>query len=177
MTCTAIVLMMSLTAAAALIGTEPATRSPTLAAELNGLLSIADLDAIAAVDPDHPDRFIAALLVPRVQLLVVDAKAATPAVASQRIAAKQFRDVYSELQRTESSAGRLFVYDLDANGLTSEGGDVVYESGAVQTIFNGHPAAQQLNDATYRQRLHDADQRYSRMLSVLINALKQSPSL
>jgi len=73
-------------------------------------------------------------------------------------------------------AGRLCVDDLDTDGLTSEGGDVVYESGAVQTIFTGHPGAQQLNDASYRQRVLGADQRYSRMVTVLINALKQSPT-
>jgi hypothetical protein len=154
-----------------------AVRSPALASELTGLLAAAGLDAVAAADPDNPDRFVAALAVPKVQLLVVDARAPAPETTARRIAARQYRDVYTELQQREATEGRIFVYDMGANGLQREGGDVLYESGTVQTVFNGEPASQKLSDSTYRQRVADTDQRYSRMLNVLIDALKRSPGL
>jgi hypothetical protein len=154
----------------------PAPRSAALASALNGLMSTAGVDAMAAADPEHPDRFVAALAVPGVQLLVVDAKSPAPAVVTQRIAARQFRDVYTELQRQEARQDRVFVYDIGADGLSSKGGDVLYASGEVQTIFNGEPAAQKLTESTYRQRLAESDERYSRMLSLLIDALKRPPS-
>lgn len=163
------------------IGAIPAdetspSRSAALASELNGLMSTAGLDAMAAADPEHSERFVAALAVPGVQLLVVDAKSPTPAVVTQRIAARQFRDVYTELQRQEARQDRIFIYDLGADGLSREGGDVLYASGQVQTIFNGEPASQKLSDSTYRQRLSESDERYSRMLSLLIDALKRAAS-
>ena len=173
MTSMLVVLALSLSTGAAPAAPDAAPRSPALAAELTGLLATNGLDAIAVADVEHADRFIAAFTIPGVQLLVVDAKPPAATLLQQRIAAKQYRDVYTELQRPESTEGRIFVYDFHADGLTSEGGDVLYESGAVRTIFNGNPAAQKLNDAAYRQRVSQTDEQYSRMLSVLIDALKR----
>jgi hypothetical protein len=169
------VLILSTTAGAASADDTP-SRSTALASELTGLLAAAGLDAVAAADPDNPDRFVAALAAPGVQLLVVDAKAPAPAIVSQRLAARQFRDIYSELQQRDATDGRIFVYDMGADGLKNQGGDVLYESGAVSTIFNGEPGLQKLSESVYRQRLAETDQRYSRMLALLIDVLKRPPS-
>jgi hypothetical protein len=151
------VLILSTTAGAASADDTP-SRSTALASELTGLLAAAGLDAVAAADPDNPDRFVAALAAPGVQLLVVDAKAPAPAIVSQRLAARQFRDIYSELQQRDATDGRIFVYDMGADGLKNQGGD------------------QKLSESVYRQRLAETDQRYSRMLALLIDVLKRPPS-
>ena len=177
MTSMIVALALSLSTGAAPAAPDAAPRSSALAAELNGLLKTAGLDAIAVADSEHADRFIAAFAVPGVQLLVVDAKTPAPALLQQRIAAKQYRDVYTELQRAESTDGRIFIYDFHADGLTSEGGDVLYESGAVRTIFNGNPAAQKLSDREYTERVNQTDQQYSRMLQLLVDVLKRPPTL
>jgi hypothetical protein len=169
------VLILFSTAGAGPAGDAP-SRSAALASELTGLLTTAGLDAVAVADPDSPDRFVAALAVPGVQLLVVDAKAAAPAVVTQRLAAKQYRDVYIDLQQRDATDGRIFVYDMGADGLKSQGGDVLYESGAVTAIFNGEPSLQKLSESAYRQRLAEVDQRYSRMLALLIAVLKPPSS-
>ena len=176
MTSMIVALALSLSAGAASAAPDPAPRSSALAAELNELLKTAGLDAIAVADPENGDRFIAAFTVPGVQLLVVDAKTPTPALLQQRIAAKQYRDVYTELQRAESTNGRIFIYDFHADGLTSEGGDVLYESGAVRAIFNGNAAAQKLSDRAYEERVSQTDQQYSRMLQLLVDAMKRPPT-
>jgi hypothetical protein len=173
MTSMIVVLALSLSTGVAPPAADAAPRSPALAAELTGLLATTGLDAIAVADPENADRFIAAFTVPGVQLLVVDAKTPTAALVQQRIAAKHHRDVYTELQRPESTEGRIFIYDFNADGLTSEGGDVLYESGAIRAIFNGHPAAQKLSDAAYQELVSQTDEQYSRMLRLLIDALKR----
>jgi hypothetical protein len=150
------------------------SRSPALASELTDRLAKAGLDAVAAVDPENPDRFVAALVFPRVQLLVVDASVPVPAVAIQHIAARQYRDAYMALQQSAAAEGRIFVHDMGGDGLRSDGGDVVYESGVRQTVFDGAPRLQKLSEAAYQQRFAETDQRYSRMLALLIEQLKRT---
>jgi hypothetical protein len=165
----AIVAVLALSGAAA-----ADSHSAALATELTELLTKSGLDAVAAVDPDSPDRFVAALAFPDVQLLVVDATFPAPAIAMQQVAAKQYRDLYVALQQTAVARDRIFVHDMGANGLRSEGGDVVYESDVRQVIFDGAPGQQKLSDAAYRKRFAEDDERYSRMLSLLIDELKRS---
>lgn len=134
-------------------------------------LNDASLDAIATVDPTEPGAFVAALHIKGGQLLVVRAHHPSVAALSARLAARQFRDVYLDLQATPTTNGKLFVMDVGADGLPSEPDqptnvDVVYEDGTRQTMFNG-ARAQKLNNDAYRKQLHDADVRYTRLLDVL----------
>jgi hypothetical protein len=46
-------------------------QSPALVGNLASLMAARQLDAVAAQDPESPDRFVAALLMPDVQLLIV----------------------------------------------------------------------------------------------------------
>jgi hypothetical protein len=54
------------------------SHSAPIATELAKALSQQKLDAIAAQDPDEPDRFIAALFFENTQLLVVSGRYASP---------------------------------------------------------------------------------------------------
>jgi hypothetical protein len=60
---------------------DRASQSATIATELAKALSEQRLDAIAAQDPDEPDRFIAALFFADSQLLVVSARYASPSLS------------------------------------------------------------------------------------------------
>ena len=138
-------------------------------------LDDAGLEAIATVDPTEPGAFVAALHIKGGQLLVVRAHHPSVEAFAARLAARQFRDVYIDLQATPATKGKVFVMDSGADGLPADAGqpanvDVVYEDGTRQTIFNG-ARAQKLNDDEYRKQLRDADVKYSRLLTVLNAAL------
>ena len=53
-------------------------RSSNVASELASLMTERQLDAFAAQNPDAPNQFLAALLIPNVQMLVVSADYPNP---------------------------------------------------------------------------------------------------
>jgi hypothetical protein len=131
------------------------------------------LDAIAARDPEASDVFVAALVFPGSQLLVVSAPYPTPAALDTLLAQRQYRDVYSTLQQPSIKAGKIFVQDLGCDGLHGEDGadvDVLYEQGTTQTMFDGNWKTKRLSEAAYRQEPDAADLRYAHMLTVLLAA-------
>ena len=73
------------------------SHSAAIATQLAKALSEQGLSAIAAQDPDEPDRFIAALFFAKSQLLVVSERYALPSLLTARLAQKQYRDVYLDL--------------------------------------------------------------------------------
>jgi hypothetical protein len=138
-------------------------------------LNEAGLDSIASIDPTEPGAFVAALHIKGGQLLVVRARHPSIDALSARLAARQFRDVYLDLQATPTPQGKVFVMDSGADGLASDSGqpskvDVVYEDGTRQMMFNG-ARAQKLSVDDYRQQVQDADAKYTRLVNVLIEAL------
>ena len=147
-------------------------KSAALAKELASLMTAAKLDAIALQDPDAPDRFVAAMLFPDVQLLVVSARHPSPDYIKWQIGEKQYKEVYAALQQSGVTEGRLFVQDLGVNGLPPPGNDsvdVLYHNG-VQTVFAGSG-----RERDYEKKLREADAQYSRLLQLAIDAVRQAP--
>lgn len=157
--------------------TLPALAQPTsasLARELTTSLAARHLDAFAARDPEAPDAFVAALVYPDVQLLVVRARYPAPAALDQQLAAGKYRDVYVALQGNALPDGKFFVQDMQGDGLRAEADqtvDIVYEQAVHQTILNGNPRSRE-----YRETLQTKDAEYSRMLRLLTDALKAAPA-
>lgn len=154
----------------------PAVAQPSsaaLARELAATLTARHSDAFAAPDPEAADGFVAALLYPDVQLLVVAARYPAPAALRQQLEAQRYRDVYVALQSNPIPEGKLFVQDMQADGLRAsdrQTADIVYEQVVNQTILNGDPKS-----AEYRKTLASKDQSYARVLRVLIDAAKAAP--
>ncbi len=148
--------------------------SSAMAGELTALMTDRHLDAIAAQDSDHPDRFVAALLIPGAQLLVVSAAYPNPGELQGQIAQKNYRDVYAALQQPVAQQTRVFFIDSACDGLRSGGEavDVMYEKGTQQTLFDGRWKPQGLTEATYTKKVDTAEQEYSRLLSLLTGTLK-----
>jgi hypothetical protein len=156
----ACVALVALAAAAA--GQALDSRSAPLARQLASVLAARQLDAIAAPDPAAPDRFVGALLIPNVQLLVVAGRFPSPDAVRAQIAAHQYKDVYLELTGGSAPDSRVFFQDLKADGLhPAPGGgvDVMYEHVDKQTIFDGKPD---------KARFTAADEEYSRLLALLV---------
>ena len=165
-----------LTAPAALAGAQTSESAP-LAKELVTAMTGSGLDAIAARDPQAPDRAIAALAFPGSQLLVVSAPYPNGASLDAYLANHMYRDVYSILQQPSITKGRLFVEDLGCDGLQGSGDatvDVAYDD-ATQTIFDGNWKKQKLSEGAYEQRVKDVDARYAHLLSALVAAAQAAP--
>jgi hypothetical protein len=149
--------------------------SSALAHSLSEVLTTKKLDAIAARDPSEAGRFVGALLVPGLQLLVVSAVHPSAAALDQRIAMHNFRDAYLDLQGTPTPTGKYFVQDSGADGIQDNapsGVDVVYEDGARQVIFSRKLSS--LRGDAYEAALVAADKRYAQMLTILVDAVRRS---
>jgi hypothetical protein len=150
--------------------------SSTAARELVSLMDQRGAEAFAAQDRDAPHRFIASLLIPGVQLLVVSADYPTPEVLRAQLAQKNYREVYGALHQPVSASSRFFLIDLGCDGINTKDGpvDVLYERGTEQTLFNGNWKGQGLSEAAYKHRVVDAEQRYIGILNSLRDGLKAS---
>ncbi len=146
------------------------SRSSAPARELAALLASRHASAIAAKDPDAPDRYVAALCFPDVQLLVVAAPYPSPAVLDDAIARKDYQTVYGALQSPTIKDGKVFFQDMGADGLRGKGEgavDVLYERVTEQTLF-GDASGRRKTGTSYVEKLTAADALYSRLLTVLL---------
>lgn len=154
------------------------SKSADLAQTLVGQLTTRGIQAIAVRDPHDPTRYIAALYVPGGELLVVAAQYPVPALLDKRLQKGEYQEVYVDLQSLASPGKRVFVEDLQANGLHSACGpdqpfDIVSENGG-ETKFNGDFATQKLTAEQYQSRFATADASYADMLTALSGQLKGS---
>ena len=151
-----------------------AAQSTPVVKQLTTLMGERQLEALAARDPQQPDRYVAALLFPGVQLLLVSAQYPAPAELDAQLSQRNFRDVYSALQQPATAASRVFFLDLGCDGLKSGGDnvDVMYERGTTQILFDGNWKKQGLSETAYQEKLRTSDQNYTQLLTVLVNALK-----
>jgi hypothetical protein len=155
---------------------DPESRSAAAVVPLKASLTQLKLDAVAAPDPDRPGQYIAAFYVPGSQLLVVSAPYAVPAVIEKKIAAREYMDVYIDLQSVGDHTGHFFVVDMQADGLKRAAKlDEAFDSTSIENgspvSFDGRWEAQKLTEAEYDARFAQDDERYARMLDVLRAAL------
>lgn len=150
-------------------------KSPDLAKQLTQLLDQKKLDSVAAADPQNAGTFAAALYFPGSQLLVVSAKYAAPTLLTDKIAKKDYREVYIDLSSASVAGTKLFVIDANCDGLSAKSNEDQaadsYEFGKTQVSFEGAKKAK-MSDADYGKAFSDADTSYSRVLQLLINQLK-----
>lgn len=158
-------------------GAQPgAAQAP--AATLAALLQQAKMDSFAVKVDGEADLYVSAMYVPGSQLLVVSGRYQNPAALDARIAARDYRGAYSDHNASTLRDGKLFVMDMQANGLADRAGDgqpfdIVYENGVTTTMFNGNWRAQELSERDYRERFATVDQRYAEMLGRLIEGMKR----
>ena len=154
------------------------SQSAPLAKELVAALAAANLDSVAAKDPNHPGVYIGALYIPGLQLLTIAGEYTAPQLIDARLLKHEYRDVYIELNGTTDPSTRMFVEDLGANGLAPRrSGDDPFdtvESQGKRTMFDGNWGDQRLSEEEYLKIYSEADQRYSQLLAALLAELKKS---
>ena len=154
------------------------SKSAALVKELTQLLDQNKLDAIAAKDPSAPDLFVAALYFPGSQLLVVSARYAVPSILAEKLAKKEYREVYTDLNSAAVAGSQVLVMDMGADGLQAEEGreprSTPATSATKSCIFDGDWKKQKLaSEDEYNKVFADADARYAKMLTALIAQAKK----
>ncbi len=151
-------------------------KSADLAKQLAQLLDEKKLDAIAAADPQTAGAFAAALYYPGTELLVVSAKYAAPSLLTDKIAQKNYRDVYVDLSSASVAGSKIFVMDIGADGLVPKPkGDTPADSierGNTSVAFDGEYKKAKMSEAEYTKAFTQADADYAQILQLLIAKLK-----
>ena len=151
-------------------------KSTELVKELCQLLDQKKLDSIASADSKNLGTYVAALYFPGTQLLVVSGKYAAPPLLNEKIAKKDYRDVYIDLNSASVAGSKVFVMDLNADGLVAKPGenlgtDSVDLEGKSIT-FDGDWKKAKMSEAEYLKAFGDADAAYTHALELLIAQLK-----
>jgi hypothetical protein len=153
------------------------SKSAALAQELTALLDKNKLDAIAAKDPSAPDLYVAALYFQGSQLLVASARYSVPSILNEKLAKKDYREVYTDLNSASVAGSLVLVMDMGANGLQPKREETRVDTcdmGAKSLLFDGDWKRMQLaSEDDYNKAFADADARYAKMLAALIAQAKK----
>jgi hypothetical protein len=173
-TCAALVVSAILVVPAAAPAQD--AKSPELVKQLTQMLDQKKLEAIAGADSKNLGTYVAALYFAGTQLLVVSGKYAAPPLLNEKIAKKDYRDVYIDLNSASVAGSKIFVMDLNADGLVAKPGDNQgtdsVEQGGKMFSFDGDWKKAKVSEAEYLKAFADADAAYAHVLELLIAQLK-----
>jgi hypothetical protein len=172
--CLAAVLALSLAPAAF----AQDSKSAPLARQLSEALDAAKLDSVAARYPGAQDTFVAALYFPGLQLLVVAAKYTAPQLIDTKLAQKNYKDIYIDLNSASVPETKVFVEDLGADGLKIKREENqpfdAFEMGGKRTAFDSDWKKQKMSEDDYKKAFATADERYTQLLTALLAQLKKT---
>jgi hypothetical protein len=149
-----------------------------LVKELASILDKTKLTTIAAKMPDGNDRYAAALYFPGSQLLVVAARYTPPEILDERLAKREYREVYIDLNTASNPASRESFEDFGVDGIVSRKGgglaDTYQPAGGKQVLFDSEWGKQQLTEDAYQKALTAADEEFSKIVTALLAEAKRA---
>lgn len=153
------------------------TKSSAGARELAQVLAGKKIDAIAVRSPDAPDVFVAALHFPG-QLIVVSAKYPAPPLLNERLARREYRDVYVELNAASAPETRIMITDIGADGVRAKPakrGDAADSRDIATTSvrFDGNWREDKMSEADYMKAFGEADEHYATIVAWLLTEAKK----
>ena len=164
--------------ASAMAKDEVPSKSAPAAAALSKQLEAAKLQYIAARDPSEEGRYVAAMHFAGLQILVISAKYAAPALLNEKLISSKYQDIYVDLSSASERASRIIIEDLRANGIArSKQKDQppdVYEAAGKKIVFDFDWRKQKLTEEEYFKTLETADAQYTRILGLLLEQAKQA---
>lgn len=167
-----LVLTSMLGTATAQIGSGP------LVKELADAMGEAGTDTAAARHPSVSDQFIAVLLFPDRQLLVVTARYESPSLLYQQLIEKNYRNIYMDLQSASIPESKVFIDDLGANGLTFIPGEGepydTFSDASGATPFDGDWESRDVSESEYTESFQEAEAIYVELLRALIAEIQGS---
>ncbi|HUF24563.1 MAG TPA: hypothetical protein VMN81_10580 [Vicinamibacterales bacterium] len=167
---------MAAAAVPALARQGAASKSAALAKELVDLLTKQKLTSMAARDPVERDRFIAALIYPG-QLMVVTGRYTVPVLLDEKIAFGKFMDVYIELNGAAVPDSKVFIEDQFADGLSPTRKEAPFDivvEGETTRLFDGNHRKAKMSKDEYNKAFADADEKYAKLLELLLKQAKAS---
>jgi len=184
--CIAAGALMAWGAATGLAAQAPVATSAAKAKEVAALLAAKKLETFAAREGEK-SRYVAVLLVPNVQLLVVSAAYSRDNDIEYSLYNKQYQNAYLDLRSGIYGSDRFLVDDALADGLVALPGknpqhDTV-KMDTVEHAFDGKYGGAKSRDPkrppqdVYMKTYADADARYAKLLDVLIAQLKGTEAL
>jgi hypothetical protein len=167
---------VSLVVASRLFLTSAAAQTSTsapLAQKLSAFMEANRVQALAARDPATANRYVAALFYPGSQLLVVAGSPTVATLAQQQFERGEYAALYSTLHQSVAADSKLFVQDMNADGLRAkerDSTDIVYDRVVYQMLFDGNPGKRRQTDQAYEREFVEADASYSQLLRILLTA-------
>jgi hypothetical protein len=136
---------------------------------------------VAAKVPGSADEYVAALHIPGVQLLVIQARYTEPSLLDAMLSEQNYQGVYSDLNSASYAIAesRVFFEDLRADGIYAKRQDEnsafdIFERAGKRLLFDGDWRKQQLSEQDYQQTYSSADDGYAKAVVLLTAALKKS---
>jgi hypothetical protein len=175
----AIFVILGLLVLAPMLGTATAqTGSGPLVKELVNVMGEAGTDTAAARHPSVDDQFVAVLLFPGRQLLVVTARYESPSLLYQQLVGKNYRNIYMDLQSASIPESKVFIDDLGANGLTFIPGEGepydTFSDASGATPFDGDWKSRDVSESDYTESFQEAEAIYVALLRALIAEIQGS---
>ena len=101
------------------------------------------------------------------------------ALLTEKIGKKNYRDVYIDLNSAAVAGSKLWVEDLNADGLVArpQGNSLAADNCEIdgkKLVFNGQWKKAKMTETQYSDAFTKADQAYSRALQILLDQLKSS---
>ena len=153
------------------------SKSAALAKELTGLLQQRKLDSVATRMPSSTDQFAAALFFPG-QLIIVTARSSAPPIVNEKLARREYRDVYIDLNSATIPESRVMITDGGADGLraTREPNQPfdTHDAAGKSVRFDGNWREDRMSEKDYMAVFTQADEAYIAALSALISELKKT---
>jgi hypothetical protein len=155
---------------------QESNKTQGLAKQLTDLLQTQKLDAIAAKTGE--DHFAAILFIPGVQMLVVSARYAAPALLNEKIIGRQYRDVYLDLASASVPDSKLFIEDMQADGLRPVRAgntpfDIVTRGVGAAFRCDGDHKTKKISEDEYRRTYTDFEGAYEKILVALLEQAKK----
>ena len=152
------------------------SKSAALASELTRLLDQMKLDSVAA-KVAAPDQYAGALYFPGSQLLVVGAKYTVPERMDVTLRAKNYRDIYIDLNSASVPASRIFISDLGADGLRAKRtGNQPFDTldmNGKSYAFDGDWDKAKISEGEYMKTFQAGEAAYVKILEALVAQLKK----
>jgi hypothetical protein len=162
----------------------PQGKSPAVAKELTGLLDAKKLTGYAVADSANPGAYVALLYTPNVQLIVAAGTHDQPLNMDYYIYNKDYVTAYQEMYASILVKNRFVAEDFGGNGLlavppSGSAPDLVTMPAGKYT-FDGdvsdpkRPNPKKISLADYTKNFTAADDRYTQVLTTLVDALKKA---
>lgn len=169
-----------------LVQSRAAAVSSAKAKELGALMKSKKLEVFAVREASSPNRFVAVMVMPDVQTLLVSAAYSRASDMEFYLYQKDYMNAYRGLKSGALASDAFFVEDVLGDGLVPVPGrntppDSVTVNKTLQ-IFEGPADPRKRNDKrmaadAYAKTFGDADERYARLLDEILAELKKSHPL